>query len=208
LLYSFEDFVLDTGQRELHRGSLLIAVQPQVFDILEYLVANRHRVISKDDLIEAVWGGRIVSESALTTRINAARTAVSDSGERQRLIRTLPRKGFRFVGEVREAPQVPVPAEEAAASQSAAPSGNKAAAAERRQLTVVSCELLLRAGGGARTPRICARSRATITAASPIRRAGTTGLSPTRMATSLRSSSAIRRRMRMMPSARSVLGWS
>jgi DNA-binding winged helix-turn-helix (wHTH) protein len=101
LLYSFEDFVLDTEQRELRRGLRLIAVQPQVFDLLAFLIANRHRVVGKDDLIGAVWDGRIVSESALTTRINAARTAISDSGDEQRLIRTLPRKGIRFVGAVR-----------------------------------------------------------------------------------------------------------
>ena len=76
-------------------------MQPQVFDLLEYFVANRHRVVSKDDIIATVWGGRIVSESALTTRVNAVRTAVGDSGAEQRLIKTLPRKGVRFVGDVR-----------------------------------------------------------------------------------------------------------
>jgi TolB-like protein len=102
LLYSFEDFVLDTDQRELRRGHLRIAIQPQVFDLLEFMIRNRERVVSKDDLIAAIWGGRIVSESALTTRINAARTAIGDSGEDQRFIRTLPRIGVRFVGVVRE----------------------------------------------------------------------------------------------------------
>ena len=85
MLYSFEDFVFDTDQRELRRGTRLIPLQPQVFDVLEYLIANRLRVVSKDDLIEAVWGGRIVSESALATRINAARIALGDSGGEQRL---------------------------------------------------------------------------------------------------------------------------
>jgi DNA-binding winged helix-turn-helix (wHTH) protein len=102
LLYIFEGYALDTDMRELRRGDTVIAVQPQVFDLLEYLIRHRDRVITKDDLIAAVWHGRIVSESALTTRINAARTAIGDSGEEQRLIRTLPRKGFRFVGGVRE----------------------------------------------------------------------------------------------------------
>jgi len=102
LLYSFEDFVLDTEQRELRRGSRLILLQPQVFDVLEHLIANRLRVVSKDDLIEAVWGGRIVSESALATRINAVRTALGDSGVEQRLIKTFPRKGVRFIGAVQE----------------------------------------------------------------------------------------------------------
>jgi adenylate cyclase len=69
---------------------------------LLYLICNRERVVGKDDLIAAIWGGRIVSDAALTTRINVARAAIGDSGEEQRLIKTLPRKGFRFVGAVRE----------------------------------------------------------------------------------------------------------
>jgi TolB-like protein/cytochrome c-type biogenesis protein CcmH/NrfG len=97
----FADHVLDIDRRELHRGSEPIAVEPQVFDLLIYLVQNRHRVVSKDDLIASVWEGRIVSESTLTSRINAARTAIGDSGEDQKLIRTIARRGFRFVGAVR-----------------------------------------------------------------------------------------------------------
>ena len=91
--FVFGDHLLDTDRRELRRGAELIAIEPQVFDLLVYLVQNRHRVVSKDDLVEAVWGGRIVSESTLTSRINAVRRAIGDSGEAQRLIRTLPRKG-------------------------------------------------------------------------------------------------------------------
>ena len=79
------------------RGTEPVAIEPQVFDLLVYLVQNRDRVVSKDDLIAAVWGGRIVSESTLTSRINAARKAVGDSGDEQRLIRTIARKGVRFV---------------------------------------------------------------------------------------------------------------
>jgi TolB-like protein len=102
LLYLFEDYTLDTDRRELRRGCVLVALTPQVFDLLEYLIRNRERVLSKDDLIASVWDGRIVSESALNTRINAARSAIDDTGAEQRLIRTLPRKGVRFVGAVRE----------------------------------------------------------------------------------------------------------
>lgn len=102
MLYLFEDYQLDTDRRELRRGTALISVEPKVFDLLAYMVENRERVVSKDDLIEALWGGRIVSDSALTTRLNAARTAVADSGEEQRLIKTLPRKGLRFIGAVRQ----------------------------------------------------------------------------------------------------------
>jgi adenylate cyclase len=102
LLYFFEDYGLDTDRRELYRATSQIAVEPKVFDLLVYVIRNRERVVSKDDLVAAVWNGRIVSESALTTCINAARTAIGDSGEAQRLIKTLPRKGIRFVGIVRE----------------------------------------------------------------------------------------------------------
>jgi len=80
----------------------LRAVEPQVFDLLEFLIRNRDRVVSRDDLLAAVWNGRIVSESTLASRINAARTAIGDNGEDQRLIRTVLRKGIRFVGTVRE----------------------------------------------------------------------------------------------------------
>jgi TolB-like protein/cytochrome c-type biogenesis protein CcmH/NrfG len=99
--FFFDDHALDTDRRELHRGAETIPVEPQVFDLLVFLVQNRDHVVSKDDLIDAVWGGRIVSESTLTSRINAARRAVGDSGEDQKLIRTIPRKGLRFVGTVR-----------------------------------------------------------------------------------------------------------
>jgi TolB-like protein len=99
--FLFENHTLDTDRRELRRGSERIAVEPQVFDLLVYLAETRDRVVSKDDLIASVWGGRIVSDSTLTSRINAARKAVGDSGEDQKLIRTIPRKGFRFVGAVR-----------------------------------------------------------------------------------------------------------
>ena len=101
MLYLFEDFAFDTDRRELRRGRTLVPMAPQVFDLLEYLIRNREHVVTKDDLRASIWDGRIVSESALSTRINAARCAIADTGEEQRLIRTLPRKGVRFVGAVR-----------------------------------------------------------------------------------------------------------
>ena len=101
--YLFEEYAFDTDRRELHRGADVVSIAPQVFDLLDYLIRNRERVVSKDDLINAIWDGRIVSDAALTTRLNVARTVIGDSGEEQRLIKTLPRKGFRFVGPVREA---------------------------------------------------------------------------------------------------------
>ena len=98
--FFFENHALDPHRRELRRGGEQIALEPQVFDLLLYLVRNCDRVVSKDDLIESVWKGRVVSDSTLTSRINAVRKAIGDSGEEQRLIRTLPRKGIRFVGDV------------------------------------------------------------------------------------------------------------
>ena len=100
--YFFENYTLDTDRRELHRGPNVVPAAPQVFDLLDYLIRNREHVVSKDDLVNAIWHGRIVSDMALTTRLNAARSAIGDSGEEQRLIKTLPRKGFRFVGAVHE----------------------------------------------------------------------------------------------------------
>jgi len=102
LSYLFDDYSLDVERRELRRGSELIPIEPLAFDLLEFLIRNRERVVSKDNLIASVWNGRIVSESTLTSRMNSVRHAVGDNGEHQRLIRTVPRKGFRFVGDVRE----------------------------------------------------------------------------------------------------------
>jgi TolB-like protein/cytochrome c-type biogenesis protein CcmH/NrfG len=99
--FHFADHELDTDRRELRRGSERVAVEPQVLDLLVLLVENRDRVLSKDDLIESVWGGRIVSEATLTSRIYAARKAIGDNGQNQSLIRTIARKGIRFVGDVR-----------------------------------------------------------------------------------------------------------
>ena len=106
----FGDYTLDIDRRELSRGGERVALAPQVFDLLVYIVRNRDHVVSKDDLIEAVWDGRIVSESAVTTRLNALRNAIGDSGAEQRLIRTVSRRGVRFVGEVREENGLPIAA--------------------------------------------------------------------------------------------------
>jgi DNA-binding winged helix-turn-helix (wHTH) protein len=107
--FVFGDHVLDVERRELRRRGERIALEPQVFDLLVYLVRNRERVVSRDDLLEVIWGGRIVSESTMTSRINAARKAVGDSGGAQSLIRTVPREGIRFVGVVREEPEPATP---------------------------------------------------------------------------------------------------
>jgi TolB-like protein len=102
LIYNFENYSIDVDRQELRRGADLVAVEPQVLDLLQYLIRNRERVVSKDDLIAHVWNGRVVSDSTLTSRITTARQALGDSGDQQRLIRTIARKGLRFVGEVRE----------------------------------------------------------------------------------------------------------
>ncbi len=100
MILRFGDYEIDVERRELRRATAPVHVEPQVFDLLVYLVENRERVVSKDDLIAAVWGGRAVSDSTLTSRINAARKALEDSGGDQKFIRTVPRKGLRFVGDV------------------------------------------------------------------------------------------------------------
>ncbi len=101
--FLFGDCVLDPERRELTRASEAVALGPQVFDLLLFLVRNRDRVVSKDDLLDAVWDGRIVSESTVTSHINAVRKAIGDAGDTQQLVKTIPRKGFRFVGDVKEA---------------------------------------------------------------------------------------------------------
>jgi TolB-like protein/cytochrome c-type biogenesis protein CcmH/NrfG len=98
--FLFADYVLDADRRELRRGAERVVVEPQVLDLLIHLLNNRNRVVSKDDLIATVWGGRIVSDGTLISRTYAARKAIGDTGQDQRLIRTIPRKGLRFVGEV------------------------------------------------------------------------------------------------------------
>jgi DNA-binding winged helix-turn-helix (wHTH) protein/tetratricopeptide (TPR) repeat protein len=111
LLYVFDNYVLDPDRRELRNGATIVAMEPQAFDLLLHLIRRREHVVSRDELIEQIWAGRIVSESALSTRINAVRTAIGDNGTEQRLIKTLPRKGVRFVGVVREECEPAAPAD-------------------------------------------------------------------------------------------------
>lgn len=114
----FDDCVLDLDRRELSRASGIVATAPKVFDLLVYLAEHRERVVSRDDLIAVVWGGRIVSESTLASHINAVRKAVGDDGQQQRVIRTVARKGFRFVADLRETESMA-----AAAAPDAEPTG-------------------------------------------------------------------------------------
>src|SRR5262249_25221318 len=103
LRYLFEDYALDTERRELRRGNAPIALEPKVFDLLAYVIENCERVISRRDLVGRVGGGGIVSGAALARCISGARSAMGDTGDAQRLIKTFQRKGLRFVGEVRDA---------------------------------------------------------------------------------------------------------
>ena len=103
MIFVFGDCEVDSQRRELRRDGTPVHVEPQVFDVLIHLLRHRDRVVSKDELMQAVWDSRVVSEDTLTSRIGAARRAVGDSGGRQELIRTVPRRGFRFVGAVRDA---------------------------------------------------------------------------------------------------------
>ncbi len=125
MIYVFEDYSLDPNRRELRREGQLVSVEPQVFDLLHHLIRQREQVVSKDDLIVAVWNGRIVSESTLTSRITEARHAIGDNGEAQRLIRTIPRKGHRFVGEVNEKANSPHASETAASGTVSLPLPDK-----------------------------------------------------------------------------------
>ena len=119
---TFTGHEVDLRRQELRRGGDRVHVEPQVFDLLVHLVRNRDRVVSKDELLDTIWGGRIVSEAALSSRINAARKAVGDDGERQILIKTVHKRGFRFVGEVDETPDDATPVSPAATPARVAPS--------------------------------------------------------------------------------------
>lgn len=129
--YRFSDFELDISQQELRRLGEAVHIEPQVFDLIVCLVRNHDRIVSKDELIETVWNGRIISEAALSSRINGARRALGDNGADQLFIRTLHKRGFRFVGDVQTVsvtdtesvhlvPDEAVPAEQAAARVSVA----------------------------------------------------------------------------------------
>ncbi len=105
----FEDFELDATRGELRRDGAVVPIEPQVLDLIAHLAARAGEIVTRDELIEHVWGGRIVSDSAISTRINAARAALGDDGTAQRLIKTVPRRGFRFEVAVRDAAGAPPP---------------------------------------------------------------------------------------------------
>ena len=100
--FRFSDFEIDTARHELRRAGAIVHIEPQVFDLLVHLIRNRDRIVSKDELIDVIWRGRIVSEATLSSRISTARRVLGDSGNDQSFIRTLYKRGFRFVGEVHD----------------------------------------------------------------------------------------------------------
>ncbi|MGI9624483.1 MAG: alpha/beta fold hydrolase [Acidimicrobiales bacterium] len=105
--YRIGDIIVDTSTMEVRRGSEPVRVEPQVFDVIVFLIEQRHKVVTKYELLDAVWGNRFVGESAITSRIRAARQAMGDDGRTQAIIRTTHGKGYRFVGEVTELPAAP-----------------------------------------------------------------------------------------------------
>jgi len=108
MIYRFGDCELDDQRYELRRGGALVHLEPQVFEVLAYLARHRDRVVPKAELLDQIWGSRFVSESALTSRLKAARRAVGDSGREQRVIGTVHGRGYRFLAPVRETGPAPV----------------------------------------------------------------------------------------------------
>lgn len=102
MVYRFGPFELDALRFELRQNEVVVAVEPQVLSLLLFLVANRHRLVTKDEIVTAIWHGRIMSDSAISSRVKSARRIVGDDGRAQRLIRTSYGRGFRFVGDVDE----------------------------------------------------------------------------------------------------------
>ena len=105
--FRFTDFEIDIARQELRRSGEIVHIEPQVFDLLVHLIRNRDRIVSKDELIDTIWQGRIISEATLSSRISAARRALDESGNDQSLIRTLHKRGFRFVGELNDVGPAP-----------------------------------------------------------------------------------------------------
>ena len=111
VIYRFGDFSLDPDRQELRAREELVTLEPQVFAVLTYLVRNRDRVVSKDEIFENIWQGRIVSDGTLNSRINSVRRAVGDTGSEQAVIKTFSRRGFRFVADVDEDDGIPTASE-------------------------------------------------------------------------------------------------
>lgn len=136
MLYRFGAFELDTAKFELRSDGTIRPVEPQVFGLLALLVENRERMVSKDEIVEKVWDGRIVSDAAIASRVKSARQAIGDDGKAQRYIKTLHGQGFRFVAEVRAAHDVQL------AEPGAAPPPLPATQASRPSIAVLPFRLV------------------------------------------------------------------
>lgn len=145
MIYVFDNYRLDTDKRELHRGDGLVPLEPQVFALLELLIENRERLVGKDEIIERIWDGRIISDSALASRVKSARKAIGDDGAAQRRIRTLHRQGFRFVAAARAAGERSAVAVGAAEPEQP-PAGPAPAASSRPSIAVLPFSLVGAAG--------------------------------------------------------------
>lgn len=128
----FAGHSLDISKRELHRDGTHVAIEPQVFDLLVHRLLNRDRVVSKDDMIAHVWAGRIVSDATIDSRIKSVRQALGDDGGTQRIVRTIPRKGVRFVADAREIDPTTGPPRNQAPDPTPPQEGNSASAMSGR----------------------------------------------------------------------------
>jgi len=171
MIFTINDCLIDSNAYEVRRDGKRVPVEPQVFDLLVQLLENRDRVVTKDEIIQRVWHGRIVSEAALSSRIKAVRQAIGDDGASQALIRTVRRRGFRVIAPVTASPggsagRAP-PATEL-------PSGDGPAAAEAAPLSAACCDVgeppWVTAANAAASPEAAVRGR------SPWVLAGFTGL--------------------------------
>ena len=159
VIYGFGDHEIDLAVHEVRRRGAVVPVEPQVFDVLVHLVANRDRTVTKDELLDAVWGDRFVSESALTSRIKAARRVVGDDGDRQRVIKTVHGRGYRWVAGVTEHDGGSSGAAGAVRARRGGPleqrirmSASLASAASRTAVTSSSCTVTRRAGSSTSSP--------------------------------------------------------
>jgi DNA-binding winged helix-turn-helix (wHTH) protein len=144
MIYRFGDCELDEGRYELRRGGVPCHLEPQVFEVLAYLVRNRGRLVTKAELLDEIWGSRFVSESALTSRIKAARKAVGDSGREQRVIRTVHGRGYEFLTPV----QPPATGPSTAAARAGAVDGGEPAPSASATLPLQGGKARIRVGGG------------------------------------------------------------
>src|SRR5689334_4033057 len=146
--YAFGPFRLDISAEILFRGAEPLPIGRRAVALLRTLIENTGVPVSRDALIEAAWPGLAVGEANLSVQIAALRKVLGEEPGAEKWIETLPRRGYRFVGEVRQGPKPAEDAGPAVEPMQAAPAANKSLGAERRQLTVESCELLLAARGG------------------------------------------------------------